>query len=333
MYRCIVQNGYNSEDPEAMLELTERPVPEAAAGHVVVNVKLRPINPTDMVGVRSGRLTRFAKHPIAPGSEGYGVVHSVGNGVTKFEVGDRVVPFMWEGLLHGNGGSWQEYVSVRENMLTAVPDSISDEVAAQFVINPWTVYGMLKDLAVPKEEYVLQTAAGSVLGRQVIQLAKHWAIRTINIVRRPEQKEELKLLGADEVICSTTEDIVARVKEITGKKLAYGSLDCVGGTLTKSVLASTRRGGQVLVYGVLAGDEAVVRINDLLRQVHVTGWMLRNYWDIEERRKEFVEEVWKLLEAKVLEPYTGQKFDLANFKEAIRRSEEVGRGGKVLLTS
>eukprot|EP00250_Pteridium_aquilinum_P009402 c18646_g1_i1 orf=246-557(-) len=103
--------------------------------------------------------------------------------------------------------------------------------------------------------------------------------------------------------------------------------------MTKNVLASTRCGGQVFVYGVLAGDEAVVRINDLFRQVHVSGWILSNYWDIEERRKEFVEEVWKLLEAKVLEPYTGEKYDLADFKEAIKKSEEVGRGGKVLLTS
>lgn len=333
MYRSIVQNGFNSEEPESTLELLEKPIPEAAAGHVVVHIKLRPINPTDMVAIRTGRFTRFANHPRVPGSEGYGVVHLVGDGVAKFKVGDRVVPFMWEGLLHGGGGSWQEYVCVRENMLTAVPDSISDEVAAQFIINPWTVYGMLKDLAVPKEEYILQTAAGSVLGRQVIQLAKHWGIKTINVVRRPEQKEELKLLGADEVICSTTEDVVTRVKEITGKRLAYGSLDCVGGTMTKSVLASTRRGGHVFVYGVLAGDEAVVRINDLFRQVHVTGWILTNYWDIEERRKEFVEEVWKLLESKVLEPYTGEKLDLADFKDAIRKSEEVGRGGKVLLTS
>lgn len=333
MYRAIVQNGFKPEEPEGTLELLQRPIPEAAPGHVVVHIKLRPINPTDMVAIRSGRLTRFAKQPPVPGSEGYGIVNSVGEGVVKVKLGDRVVPFMWEGLLHGGEGSWQEYVAVREDMLTAVPDSVSDEVAAQFVINPWTVYGMLKELAVPKGEYILQTAAGSVLGRQIIQLAKHWDIKTINIVRRAEQKEELKLLGADEVLCSTTEDVVTRVKEITGRKLAYGSLDCVGGTLTKSVLASTRRGGRVLLYGALAGDEAVVRINDLFRQVHVTGWILSNYWDLEEKRKEYVEEVWKLLEAKVLEPYTGVKFDLADFKDAMRKSEEVGRGGKVLLTS
>lgn len=333
MYRAIVQNGLNPEEPESTLEIVQKPIPEAAPGHVVVQIKLRPINPTDMFAIRTGRFTRFANEPVTPGSEGYGIVYSVGEGVTRVKPGQRVVPFVWEGLLHGGGGSWQEYVSVKENMLTPIPDSISDEKAAQFIINPWAAYGMLKDLAVPKGEYILQTAAGSVLGRQVIQLAKHWGIKTINVIRRPEQAEELKLLGADEVICSTTEDIVARVKEITGKKLAYGSLDCVGGTLTKSVLASTRRGGQVFLYGILAGDDAVVRINDLFRQVHVTGWLLSNYWDIEEKRKEYTEEVLKLLELNVIDPYSGEKFDLADYKAAIKKSEQVSRGGKVLLAS
>ena len=87
------------------------------------------------------------------------------------------------------------------------------------------------------------------------------------------------------------------------------------------------------MYGVLSGDEAVIRINDLFRQVRLTGWILSDYWSVEERRNEFVEEIWKLLESKVLEPYTGAVFDLSDFKFAIQKSEEVGRGGKVLLKS
>ena len=87
------------------------------------------------------------------------------------------------------------------------------------------------------------------------------------------------------------------------------------------------------MYGVLSGDEAVIRINDLFRQVRLTGWILSDYWSVEERRNELVKEVWKLLESKVLEPYTGAVFDLSDFKLAIQKSEEIGRGGKVLLKS
>jgi NADPH:quinone reductase-like Zn-dependent oxidoreductase len=78
----------------------------------------------------------------------------------------------------------------------AVPDAVSDETAAQFWINPVTVVGMLRVLAVPKGQYLLQTAAGSVLGRQIIQLARHLGVRTVNVVRRAALAEELApLLG------------------------------------------------------------------------------------------------------------------------------------------
>lgn len=65
----------------------------------------------------------------------------------------------------------------------------------QFLVNPVTVVGMLEELAVPAGEYLLQTAAGSVLGRQMIQVAKHRGIKTINVVRRQELVAELKALG------------------------------------------------------------------------------------------------------------------------------------------
>ena len=62
-------------------------------------------------------------------------------------------------------------------------------------INPMTVYGMLREHQIPKGEYLLQTAATSVLGRQMIALAKHYGVHTINVVRRKEAVEELKSLG------------------------------------------------------------------------------------------------------------------------------------------
>ncbi len=252
--------------------------------------------------------------------------------------GQRVVPFIALDLPNVEG-SWQQYVCVKEELVWPVPDSISDEAAAQFVINPWTLYGMLTDLKVPKGEYVLQTAAGSVLGRQVMQLAKHWGIKTINVVRRGEQKEELKALGADEVICTNEEepqeeDVATRVKEITGGKLAYGAIDPVAGTLTKQVVASVRDGGQVFVFGFLGGNDITVGVGDLFRGVRVTGWSLYHALTSPERRKVLTNGVSKLMQAKIIVPLMGETYDLADFQLAIKKSTEVaGGGGKVLLSS
>jgi NADPH:quinone reductase-like Zn-dependent oxidoreductase len=253
----------------------------------------------------------------------------VGEGVTTVAKGQRVVPFVDRERQKGEG-SWQQYVSLKQELVWPVPDSISDEAAAQFVINPWTVYGILTDLKVPKGEYLLQTAAGSVLGRQVIQLAKHWGIKTINVVRRAEQKEELKALGADEVISTDNEDVATRVKEITGGKLAYAAIDAVAGTLTKQVTASVRDGGQVFIYGVLGGWDATIGVGDVLRGVHVTGWVI--YSSIAERFEEYIDEVSKLIEAKIIVPLAGETYDLADFQLAIKKSTEAARGGKVFLT-
>lgn len=332
MQRAVALVDFDANDPESSLKLITKPIPKAESGHVVVRITLRPVNPTDLIGIRTGRIVKGIEGLATPGSEGFGVVHEVGEGVVKVKVGQRVVPFFIESRAKGEG-SWQEYVSVREEMLWAVPDTISDEAAAQFVINPWTVYGMLSDLQVPKGEYVLQTAAGSVLGRQVIQLAKHWGVKTINVVRRAEQKQELLALGADEVICSSDEDVVARVSAITGKKLAWGALDCVSGEMTKKVMASVRWGGQVFVYGVLSSFDATIAITDLFRGVRLSGWILYNSSSDPEKRKEYAEAVAKLMEERVIIPLEGEKYELADFKVAIAKTEEVARGGKVLLTS
>jgi NADPH:quinone reductase-like Zn-dependent oxidoreductase len=167
----------------------------------------------------------------------------------------------------------------------------------------------------------------------LIKLAKHWGIKTINLVRRKEQKAELEALGADEVISTSDEDVVTRVKEITGGKLAYGALDAVAGELTKRVCASVRDGGQVFIYGVLAGGDGTVGVGDLFRGVRLTGWYVYKELSIPERRRVFIDDVSKLIEDKIMEPLVGETYDLADFQLAIKKSEEVGRGGKVFLKS
>ncbi len=143
-------------------------------------------------------------------------------------------------------------------------------------------------------------------------------------------EEELKALGADEVIYTDNEDVATRVKEITGGKLAYAALDAVAGALTKQVTASVRDGGQVFIYGVLGGWDATLGVGDLFRGVNIAGWALHN--SIVERSEEYIDKVSKLIEAKTIVPLEGESYDLADFQLAIKKSTEDARGGKVFLT-
>eukprot|EP00850_Spirogloea_muscicola_P001054 SM000004S14924 [mRNA] locus=s4:236798:238504:- [translate_table: standard] len=328
----VVEAAVNGDggDPLDCVVLRDKAKPTPAPGEILVRITIRPVNPSDVATIQRQGLAE--QLPLVPGEEGAGVVEEVGPGVSKFKRGQRVVALVFFRRAARWEGTWQEYLLVKAVDAVPIPDAISDEAAAQFVINPWTVYGMLNDAAVPEGEYLLQTAAASVIGRQMIQLAKHRGIRTINLVRREEQKEQLHSIGADAVINFETEDVVARVKEITQGRLAYTAVDAVGGELTKRVAASVRKEGTVFIYGDLAGPSFCVDIADVLqRGVRILGWNLDTRVTREEDKRKIAREMFRLLEERVVVPFAGEKFDLADFRTAIRKSQETGRSGKVFL--
>jgi NADPH:quinone reductase-like Zn-dependent oxidoreductase len=77
MHRAVIQDGYNAEDPFSTLKLISKPIPTAAPGHVVVHITLRPVNPTDEISVKTGRVAKQHTGPVTIGSEGVGIVESV----------------------------------------------------------------------------------------------------------------------------------------------------------------------------------------------------------------------------------------------------------------
>src|SRR6202011_4295223 len=133
--------------------------------------------------------------------------------------------------------NWQEQVIVPARQVVPVPRGLADEQAATFFVNPASALAMTRYvLNVPRGAWLLQTAAGSALGRMVIRLGRHTGFRTINIVRRREAVAELRGIGADEVLCSADEDIVKRVHEITGGAGAPSAIDAVAGTTALEAL-------------------------------------------------------------------------------------------------
>eukprot|EP00897_Mesotaenium_endlicherianum_P004601 jgi/Mesen1/4169/ME000219S03298 len=323
---------------EKMFLADDQPKPQSlGSGEVLVRMKIRPVNPSDVMALM-GHYAAFEPDswPAIPGFEGMGVVEALGEGVTNLKVGQRVVPLL--GAYGNKGhGSWQEYVKVKQEEVIRVPDAVSDESAAQFFINPWTVVGLVDSLQVPKGEYLLQNAAASALGRQLVQYAKAEGVKTINLVRRNEHRQTLTDLGADVVINSEEEDVHARVMEVTGGKGAFGALEPVGGPMTKVVAACVRDRGQVLVYGALAGGDVLVSATDLLfRGVTMRGFYLYRWLEgkfpTPEKLREFGEQhMMQLLAKGVMKPPVGPVFKLEDFKAAVQESQKSGQKGKVLL--
>ena len=316
-------------NPAEVLRVEEVERPEPRAGQVLVKMRARAINPSDVLTVR-GLYGSLPVLPATPGLEGMGEVAAVGEGVSHLSAGQRVIPL-------GVAGTWAEYVIAPAVQLIPVPDGVSDQTAAQFVVNPLTAWIMtVEELALQPGEWLLQTAAGSTLGRVVLQIARQRGFKTINVVRRREQGEELKSLGADEVICTDEEDIPERVREITGKAGVTKAIDAVGGKTGAAVMSALGRGGVMLVYGLLSGRPMPI---DGGRMIFTTA-TLRGFWLGDwmrsappERQQATFAEMLRSMATQEIVPPVEAEYPLSEVLAAVEHSERPGRSGKVLLVS
>jgi NADPH2:quinone reductase len=307
------------------VEDVERPVP--GAGQVLVRMRARGINPSDVLTVR-GIYSSLPVLPATPGLEGMGEVAELGEGVTHLRAGQRVIPL-------GVAGTWAEFIVAPAAQLIPVPDSVNDQTAAQFVVNPLTAWIMtVEELDLQPGEWLLQTAAGSTLGRVVLQIARQHGFKTINVVRRREQAEELKTLGADEVICTDEEDIPERVKEITGKEGLHKAIDAVGGETGAAVLNALGRGGVMLVYGLLSGQPMPIDGGRMIFNTStVRGFWLGDWMRTAppERQHAVTTEMLRSMSSDEIVPPVEAEYPLAEVHAAVAHSERPGRSGKVLL--
>ncbi|HEX8853364.1 MAG TPA: zinc-dependent alcohol dehydrogenase family protein [Pyrinomonadaceae bacterium] len=314
-------------NPPEVLRVEELPRPEAGAGEVLVKMRARPINPSDLLSVR-GLYGSLPQLPATPGLEGAGEVAALGEGVAHLNVGQRVIPL-------GVAGTWQEYIVAPAAQVIPVPDAVSDQTAAQFVVNPLTTWIMcVEELSLKPGEWLLQTAAGSTLGRVVLQLARQRGFKTINVVRRREQAEELKSLGADECVATDEEDLAARVGEIAGREGVVKAIDAVGGETGAAALGALSRGGVMLAYGLLSDQPIPVDVGRMI----FNSTTLRGFWLSDwmrtsppERQLAVTSAMLQAMATSEIVPPVEAEYQLADVLTAIEHSERPGRSGKVLL--
>jgi NADPH:quinone reductase-like Zn-dependent oxidoreductase len=316
-------------EPSQVLCVREVPEPEPGPGEVRVRMIASPINPSDLLVVR-GRYGVLPHLPATPGFEGVGVVDKVGPGlIGRWVEGKRVA------VINSNGGNWAGYAVIPARQARPIPADIPDEQAATFFVNPATVLALVRHvLAVPKGEWLLQSAAGSTLGKMIIKLGKHDGFKTLNVVRRSEAKEELARLGGDAVISSSEGPIDEQVRGITGGEGVRYALDPIGGETGTAVFRSLGPGGKLVVYGTLAGEPIQADPRQLISGRKVIEGFWLGHW-IRERSIPasllLFREIAALIRRGVLASDVGDSFRIDEINKAVTEAEAVGRGGKVLL--
>src|SRR6516225_1723390 len=225
-------------DPADVLQVREVPEPNPGPGQVRVHMLASPIGPADFLTVR-GEYGHRPELPATPGTEGVGIVEAGRGLLGRLRVGRRVA------VLNETGGNWQEKVVVPAVRVVPISRRVPDEQAATFFVNPATAFIMTRlVLKVPPRAWLLQTAAGSALGRMVIRLGRHFGYRTLNVVRRHDQAKELLQAGGDAVIATDREAIEERVQALTGGAGVPFALDAVGGPTGSAVSRCLARRGR-----------------------------------------------------------------------------------------
>ncbi len=250
--------------PESLL-LQEIQTPTIKTNQVLIEVKACGVNFPDALIIQN-KYQFKPDLPFSPGGEVSGIILETGANVTHLKIGDRVL------ALCGWGG-FAEKVAVDANRVFPIPPDMDFITAAATLYNYGTSYHALKDRGLLKagETLLVLGAAGGV-GIAAIELGKRMGANVIAAASSDAKLALCKEKGADHLINYSTEDLRARIKEITGDKGVDVVYDPVGGKLAEQALRSIAWKGRYLIIGFASGDIPQIPFNlALLKGCSVLG--------------------------------------------------------------
>jgi NADPH:quinone reductase-like Zn-dependent oxidoreductase len=320
--------------PAEVLQVKDIAPGEPHHGEVLVRMLASPINPSDLMTVR-GVYGTLPSLPAVPGFEGVGVVERSGGGAFgRLLVGRRVA------VLNGRTGNWCERTVIPARQAIPLPKDLPLDQAAMFFVNPATAWLLTrKVLAVPRGQWLLQTAAASAVGKMVIRLGLREGFRTLNVVRREDQLDELRGAGATECIVFDTErDPPERLRDEVARLAGEGSVRCaidpVAGPTAAAVAECLGERGRLVIYGTLSDKPIPLAPRPLLTK----GATLEGFWLARwmlaaglTARLRLVRALVRLIRQGTLRSDVAAGFPLERIREAVAAADAPGRGGKILL--
>src|SRR5271156_2402214 len=244
---------FHKTGPAEVLQFDELPVPEPGPGEIRLRVKALGLNRAEVM-FRNGQ---YLETPVPPSKNGYeaaGIVEAVGPGVDSSWIGKTIstVPGTFKLNDHGVYG---EVAIVPLRGIAEYPSTLSYEQGASIWMQYLTAYGALIWLGqVSKGDFVVITAASSSVGIAAIEMVTVEGAISIAVTRTSAKRAELFKAGADHVIVTEEEDLVARVNQITSGKGARIVFDPIGGKGLESLAAAAAMSGMIFEYGALATD-------------------------------------------------------------------------------
>jgi len=321
------------------LKLVEHEKPAPAAGEVLVRLRAASLNYRDLMVV-SGTYNPRMKVPAVPFSDGAGEIVSVGEGVTKWKAGDRVMPIFAQRWFDGDsseekrrtslgaGSQWngvlREFAAFSEESVVAVPEHLSFEEASTLPCAALTAWHALFESGRIKPGDSVVTLGTGGVSIFALQFAKMAGARVISTTGSEEKRERLSELGADETVnYREREDWDTAVLEVAGKKGVDHVVEVGGaGTLPRS-LNAVRIGGHVAMIGALTGAAGFNPTTVFMKAVRLQGIFVGS--------RRMFEEMNKAISVNKLEPVIDRVFEFDQVKDALRHMEGGSHFGKIVV--
>jgi NADPH:quinone reductase len=312
-------------EPVDVMRIVEVPVPTPGPGQVLVEVWSTALNFPDVLLAR-GHYQERPPLPFTPGIEMCGQVVSVGQGVGRHLVGERVV-----GTTVLPQGALARYAIAPASDIHEAPTGLDDVTASALHIAYQTAwFALYRRANLRVTETLLVHAAAGGVGSAAVQLGKAAGARVIAVVGGPLKAMAARGLGADVVIDRTTTDVVEAVKQVTGGKGVDVVFDPVGGAAFTASTKVVAFEGRIVVIGFASGEILPAATNHLLvKNYSVVGL----HWGLyRSKNPELVrrchEELTNLVDAGAVRPLVSEHIDFDRASAALGRlaaGESTGR--------
>lgn len=316
--------------PEKLTLQTES-LPTPGEGEVRLRTHAIGLNRAEVM-FRTGAYLIDPQFPSKIGYEASGVVEAVGPNVDESLIGKKVSTVPCFDL--GKYGVYGEVAIVPVEALAAYPQKLSYVEATSIWMQYITAYGALIHYGnLSKDEFVVITAASSSVGIAAIQTAKAQGAISIALTRTEKKKEALLQHGADHVVVTNDEDVIARIAEITEGKGANMVFDPIAGSGVETLAETLKQYGIYFVYGNLASEPTTPfpLFPALAKGLTVRGYTLFEILPQPDIRAKAEKYIFKKLEEGIFKPVIARTFPLEKIVEAHQCMEANEHIGKIVV--
>lgn len=310
-----------------VLQIEDVPTPTYGAEEILVSVAATALNRADLLQRMGMYPNPFPASLDIPGLEFSGTVTAIGERVTSWKVGDKVMGVV-------SGGAYAEHIVLHERQAMAVPPSVSLHDAAaipEVFITAWDALVVQGGLT--SGRWAMVHAGASGVGTAGIQIAKAIGARII-VTCSGGKVQSCKDLGADVVVDYGSQDFVEEVAKATSGKGVDVILDVIGGDYVERNVASLAVKGRIIQVGVMAGKPVPFNVGALLaKRASITGTVLRAR-PLDEKiaiTQQFISEMLPLFDAGLLHPVIDSRYAISNIAEAHEYMATNGNVGKIVV--